>query len=65
VITIGNILTSIAYQRGRAFTIGTLSFSYIPFVGLWGFLLLGELPEITTVVGMALIISAGYAILRA
>jgi drug/metabolite transporter (DMT)-like permease len=65
VITIVNILTSIAYQRGRAFTIGTLSFLYIPFVGLWGFFLLGELPEITTVVGMALIISAGYAILRA
>lgn len=64
-ITIGNILTSIAYQNGKPVVIGTLSYSYIPFVGLWGYLFFSEVPNISTIVGVILIAGAGFITLRA
>ncbi len=63
-ITVGNILTSIAYQKGKASVIGTLSFAYIPFIAIWGFIFLGEVPEISTFLGMIMISIAGFIVVR-
>ena len=64
IIAVGNILTSIAYQNGQPAMIGTLSFSYIPFLGVWGFLFFNEVPSLTTITGVILVIIAGYITMR-
>ncbi|MBF9052281.1 EamA family transporter [Roseobacter sp. HKCCD9010] len=64
IISVGNITTSIAYQKGKASVIGTLSFSYIPFVAIWGFLFFREVPEFSTVIGVIMITVAGSIIVR-
>ena len=64
IITVGNIGTSLAYQLGRSSMIATFSFSYIPFVIVWGFIFFGELPDGVTILGILLIILAGMLAIR-
>lgn len=49
----------IAYQVGRPSVVATFSFSYVPFAAIWGILLLGETPTLTTLLGIVLIMVAG------
>ena len=64
IITIGNICTAIAFQQGRSATVATFSFSYIPFVTMWGFLFFGEVPDLRTIIGIMMIVVAGILSLR-
>lgn len=64
VVTAGNLTTSIAYQLGQSSTVATFSFAYIPFVGIWGFIFFGEVPDLITVSGILMIIFAGSMVLR-
>lgn len=64
IVTAGNLTTSIAYQLGQSSTVATFSFAYIPFVGIWGFIFFGEVPDLITVSGILMIIFAGSMVLR-
>ncbi|MAK17796.1 MAG: permease [SAR116 cluster bacterium] len=64
IITIGNICTAIAFQAGRSATVATFSFSYIPFVTMWGFLFFGEVPDLRIIIGIMMIVVAGILSLR-
>ena len=63
-ITIGNIGTTISYQLGRSSVIATFSFSYIPFVIVWAWILLGEYPDLFSLLGVGLIIVSGLFAVR-
>ncbi|AZO10375.1 MULTISPECIES: DMT family transporter [unclassified Mesorhizobium] len=54
-----------AYQSPRPQVIATFDYAYLPFAALWGFVFFGEIPDLWTVLGMALIAAAGLIVLRA
>lgn len=61
---IASVGTSFAYQVGRSSVVATFSFSYVPFVAIWGTILFGEFPDLTTMAGIVLIILAGCLAVR-
>ena len=63
-ILIGSIGAAIAYQNGPPAVIGTFDFAYVGFAVIWGLLLFGEFPDGVSLIGMALIVVAGYLSLR-
>lgn len=56
---IGSIGAAIAYQNGPPAMIGAFDFGYVGFAVLWGFVFFAEVPDVISVVGMALIVGAG------
>ncbi len=63
-ILIGSIGAAIAYQNGPSSMIGTFDFAYVGFAVLWGVIFFADIPDGISVVGMALIVSAGIMSLR-
>ena len=63
-VVIGNICGAFAYQRGPSSTIAAFDYTYILFSLLWGFLLFAEIPDLQSIVGMALIAAAGLIVIR-
>jgi drug/metabolite transporter (DMT)-like permease len=63
-IIVGGIGAAVAYQSGPSSTVATYDFLYLAFVTIWGILFFGEVPDASTVVGMALIVSAGVMAVR-
>ena len=63
-IVIGSVASAIAYQLGRSSTVATFDFSYLVFAATWGFVFFGEVPDALTVLGMALIFTAGILAVR-
>ncbi|MGP1253049.1 MAG: DMT family transporter [Kiloniellales bacterium] len=53
-----------AYQSAPPATIATFDYAYLIFAGVWGFLLFGETPAATTLIGMLTIAAAGLLVLR-
>ena len=54
-----------AYQSPKPQVIATFDYAYLLFAGLWGFVFFGEIPDLYTVGGMALIGLAGVFVFRA
>jgi len=63
-MTIGSIGAAYAYQKGPAAIVGTFDFSYLGFAPIWGYLFFAETLDITSVFGIALIVSAGVLAIR-
>ena len=55
-----------AYQIGPASIVASFDYTYLIFAVFWGYVLLGEVPTVTTLIGMVIIAGAGLvAILTA
>lgn len=54
-----------AYQSAPPQTIATFDYSYLLFAAVWGFLLFREIPDLATLLGMALIAGAGLLLVLA
>lgn len=63
-ILIGSIGTAVAYQNGPPSVIGTFDFSYVGFAVVWGMIFFAEVPDVTSILGIILIVGAGIASLR-
>lgn len=61
---IGAVGGAYAYQNGPSATVATFDYSYLAFLTVWGILFFAEIPDIFTLSGMALIISAGVLAVR-
>jgi drug/metabolite transporter (DMT)-like permease len=63
-LLIGSIGAAIAYQNGPPAVIGAFDFAYVAFAVLWGAVFFADLPDLTSALGMALIVGAGILSLR-
>lgn len=63
-ILIGGIGAAIAYQNGPPAIVGTFDFAYVGFAVIWGMIFFAEIPDMTSVLGMSLIVGAGILSLR-
>lgn len=63
-ILIGSIGTVIAYQNGRPAMIGAFDFAYVGFAIIWGLIFFSEVPDVTSTIGLLLIVGAGILSLR-
>ena len=63
-ILIGSVGAAIAYQNGPPSVIGTFDFTYVGFALLWGLVFFAEVPDLLSLIGMALIVAAGIMSLR-
>ncbi len=52
-----------AYQSPRPQIIATLDYAYLIFAAVWGYVFFGEIPDLPTCIGIALIVAAGLAVL--
>ncbi len=53
-----------AYQAAPPSTVATFEYSYLVFVAVWDFLFFAAAPGLTTLSGMAMIITAGLLVMR-
>jgi drug/metabolite transporter (DMT)-like permease len=60
--TIAQLAITKAYRVGKALINGTYSYLTIVFSSVWGFLFLGELMDLLTIFGIALVIFAGLKV---
>ncbi|NMG38541.1 EamA family transporter [Chelativorans sp. ZYF759] len=63
-ILIGSIGAAIAYQNGPPAMIGTFDFAYVGFAVIWGFVFFAEVPDMTSTLGILLIVGGGILSLR-
>jgi len=63
-ILIGSVGAAIAYQNGPPAIIGTFDFAYVGFALLWGLIFFAETPDLISLMGIALIVTAGTMSLR-
>jgi len=63
-ILIGSIFVAIAYQSAPPSTVATFDYSYLVFSVMWGIIFFAEVPDILTVVGIAMIAAAGIIAVR-
>lgn len=56
---IAAIGAAFAYQRGKSSVIATFDFAYIGFAVIWGIVFFNEIPDLTSLVGIAMIVIAG------
>jgi drug/metabolite transporter (DMT)-like permease len=63
-ILIGSIGAAIAYQNGPPAVIGAFDFAYVGFAVVWGMAFFAEVPDMTSTLGMILIVGAGILSLR-
>ena len=63
-MVIGSIAAAIAYQTQFSSIVATFDFSYVLFATLWGFLFFSEVPDQTSIIGIALIIGGGVLSVR-
>jgi drug/metabolite transporter (DMT)-like permease len=64
IAAIGTMLLTHAYRIAEANLVSSFEYTGILWVPLWGFLLFGEVPRWSTVVGAALIVGSGIIALR-
>ena len=63
-ILIGGLGAAYAYQNGAPKIIGTFDFAYVGFAVLWGVVFFDEVPELISIMGIAMIVIAGVLSLR-
>ena len=61
---LGSVLGAFAYQTGPSATVATFDYCYLAFIALWGIIFFAEIPDVWTLVGMALIAVAGILAIR-
>lgn len=60
VILVGSVGAAIAYQNGPPATVAAFDYSYLVFSLGWGLIFFGELPALLALVGILIIVSAGF-----
>lgn len=60
IILIGSVGAAIAYQNGPPTIVAAFDYSYLVFSLIWGSLFFGELPDTLALVGIAIIVGAGF-----
>lgn len=60
VILIGSVGATIAYQNGPPATVAAFDYSYLVFSLIWGGLFFVELPDTLALVGIIIIVAAGF-----
>ena len=60
VILVGSVGAAIAYQNGPPVTVAAFDYSYLVFSLGWGLIFFGELPTLLSLVGILIIVSAGF-----
>ena len=63
-ITTGSQLATIAYQNGPSSTVSSFDFFYLMFVVMWGIIFFKEVPDVTMLIGIVLITTAGIIAIR-
>jgi drug/metabolite transporter (DMT)-like permease len=63
-ILIGSIFTAVAYQSASSSTVSTFDYSYLAFSVMWGLVFFTEIPDILTILGIAMIALAGMIAVR-
>jgi drug/metabolite transporter (DMT)-like permease len=63
-ILIGSTFTAIAYQSAPSSTVSTFDYTYLAFSIMWGFIFFVEVPDLLTVLGIAMIAAAGLIAVR-
>lgn len=63
-VTIGWIFAAVAYQSGPSPVVAAFDYSYIIFSALWGLVFFAEIPGLSTLAGMAMIVGGGVLITR-
>ena len=63
-LLIGSIGAAIAYQNGPPAMIGAVDFAYVGFAAIWGMVFFAEVPDLTSTLGMILIVCGGVFSLR-
>lgn len=63
-IVVGSIGAAIAYQNGPPSMIGAFDFAYVGFAVIWGLIFFAEVPDLTSTLGIFLIVGAGILSLR-
>lgn len=58
-LLVGSLGAAIAYQSGPASTIAIFDFSYVAFAIIWGVLLFNEALDLTTIIGILMIVTGG------
>ncbi|MDW5318467.1 DMT family transporter [Rhizobium sp. PL01] len=53
-----------AYQIAPAAIIGTFDYSYLVFAVFWGFVFFSEIPDVLSILGICLILTAGWLVVR-
>ncbi len=64
VIIVGSLFSAIAYQNGPSSMIASFDYCYLAFSAMWGIILLSEIPDGVTIIGMLLIAGAGLIAIR-
>ena len=62
-IVVGSIGAAIAYQNGPPAVIAAFDYFYLIFSMLWGWIIFSHFPDWIALVGIALIIAAGYLVI--
>ena len=63
-ITTGSQLATIAYQNGPSSMVSSFDFFYLMFVVMWGIIFFKEVPDVTMLIGIVLITTAGIIAIR-
>lgn len=63
-IVVGSIGAAIAYQNGAPATVAAFDYMYLVFSLVWGVLFFGEVPGLTAVAGVAILVFAGILAIR-
>lgn len=63
-ILIGSIGAAVAYQNGPPSVIGSFDFAYVGFAVVWGMIFFAEVPDVSSTLGITLIVGAGILSLR-
>lgn len=63
-ILIGSIGAAIAYQSASSSTVASFDYSYLAFSVMWGIVFFAEIPDMPTMVGIAMIATAGIISVR-
>ena len=63
-MVIGSIGAAIAYQNGPPTMIGAFDFAYVGFAVIWGLIFFADVPDLTSTLGIFLIVGAGILSLR-
>ena len=63
-ILVGSIGTAIAYQSGKSSIVATFDFSYVGFAVIFGYMLFDDLPDLTTMGGIVMIVVSGVLAVR-
>ena len=57
--TIGNVCLSKAYQSADSSFLAPFDYSYLLFASAWGVIIFGDIPGLTTALGLLIITAAG------